>query len=289
MSGGEVLAHIMAINPSQAVVIMTAHGGTDMAEQLLVEGAVDFIPKPFKGEQLRRVVGIAAQRENYLISNSQFEEKVLTIRRREEQYRQLTEAHTRLLNHLSTVVMELDTDGCIKFINKAWAQLTGYAKDDTVGKPLADFAFGDDGNTRQFVTHHLHSLLSGKARSKKIEFQLATKRNEAIWVEVQFNDLYRKGKVSGLTVTLDNIDDRKKAEMQLSHLASHDTLTNLFNRHYFDTELTRLAETAKSQGDIHSLLYLDLDHFKVINDTQGHHQGDIILKEVASAISTLKT
>lgn len=288
MSGSEVLKHILAMNAQQAVVIMTAHGSLELAEALLIEGAVDFISKPFKGEQLRKVIAIAAQRENYLVSNSQFEEKVITIKRREEQFRQLSEAHTRLLNHLSTVVMELDTDGYIKFINKAWVLLTGYSREDTLGHSLADFAFGDDGNTRQYVQHHMRQMLDGKTASKRIEFQLETKSSDAIWVEVQFNDLYRKGKVSGVTANLDNIDDRKKAEMQLSHLASHDTLTNLYNRHYFDTELNRLAETADTQGVVHSLLYLDLDHFKVINDTQGHHQGDIILKEVAGTISSIK-
>lgn len=288
VSGVDVLSQLLEIRPKQAVVIMTAHGSTDMAESLMVSGAVDFIAKPFKGEQLRKVVAIAAQRENYLISNAQFEEKVLTIKRREDQYRQLSEAHTRLLNHLSTVVMELDTNGNIKFINKAWVQLTGFSKNETVGRCLADFAFGDDGNTRKFVAHTLQLLQTGEISSRRIEFQIAAKEGDAIWVEVQFNDLFKMGKVSGITVNLDNIDVRKKAEFQLNHLASHDTLTNLYNRHYFDQELTRLAETASSHNEVHALLYLDLDHFKVINDTQGHHQGDIILKEVAQAISAIK-
>lgn len=288
MSGLEVLDNIMRINPRQAVVIMTAHGGTDLAEELMIKGAVDFIQKPFKGDQLRRVVGIAAHRENYLISNAQFEEKVLTIKRREDQYKNLSEAHTRLLNHLSTVVMELDAEGLIKFVNKAWLNLTGYERSETVGLPLVDFAFGDDDNTKNFVKHHLDSIFDGSEHYKKIEFQLARKDGSAMWVEVQFNDLYRQGQVSGVTVTLDNIDDRKKAELELNHLASHDTLTNLYNRHYFDTELKRLADTAQNSGYLHALLYLDLDHFKVINDTQGHHQGDIILKEVAETIAKVK-
>lgn len=288
MTGPEVLENIMRINPRQAVVIMTAHGGTDLAEALMIKGAVDFIQKPFKGDQLRRVVGIAAHRENYLISNAQFEEKVLTIKRREDQYKNLSEAHTRLLNHLSTVVMELDAEGLIKFVNKAWLNLTGYERSETVGLPLVDFAFGDDDNTKNFVKHHLDSIFDGSEHYKKIEFQLARKDGSAMWVEVQFNDLYRQGQVSGVTVTLDNIDDRKKAELELNHLASHDTLTNLYNRHYFDTELKRLADTAQKSGYLHALLYLDLDHFKVINDTQGHHQGDIILKEVAETISKVK-
>ncbi len=288
MTGGEVLRRIMEINPKQAVVIMTAHGGTDLAEELMIAGAVDFIPKPFKREELRRVMAIAAHRENYLISNAQFEDKVITIKQREDQYKNLSEAHTRLLNHLSTVVMELDEQGCIKFVNKAWLKQTGYKKAETLGKSLVDFAHGDDDNTRNYVQHHLEQIFDGSQHYKKLEFQLAKSDGSAMWVETQFNDLYRQGKVSGVTVTLDNIDDRKKAELKLNHLASHDTLTNLYNRHYFDTELKRLAETAKGHGHVHYLLYLDLDHFKIINDTQGHYQGDIILKEVAASITSVK-
>ncbi|XOV77734.1 MAG: EAL domain-containing protein [Aestuariibacter sp.] len=288
MSGHQVLDAIMAHNPQQAVVIMTAHGGTDVAEELLIKGAVDFIPKPFKGDQLRAVIAIAAQRENYLISNSQFEDKVLTIEQREHQYKELSEAHTRLLNHLSTVVMELDGEGRIKFVNRAWRDLTGYRDSETIGELLESFGYGDDGETTQYVRHHLDKVISGEVDYNKIEYQVSTKSLSSIWVEVQFNDLHRHGELVGVTVTMDNIDDRKKAELELSHLASHDTLTNLFNRHYFDSELRRLADTALINKHTHCLLYLDLDHFKVINDTQGHHQGDQVIKDVADKLLAMK-
>lgn len=288
MSGPEVLDAIMKHDPQQAVVIMTAHGGTDVAEQLLIKGAVDFIQKPFKGEQLRSVIAIAAHRENYLISNAQFEEKVLTIEESEHQYKELSEAHTRLLNHLSTVVMELDTEGRIKFVNRAWKVLTGYRDSETAGELLASFGHGDDGGTTQYVRHHLNKVINGELDYNKIEFEISTKSMQPIWVEVQFNDLYRNGEIAGVTVTMDNIDDRKKAELELNHLASHDTLTNLYNRHYFDSELKRLADTALINKYTHCLLYLDLDHFKVINDTQGHHQGDQVIKDVADKLLAMK-
>lgn len=288
MSGSEVLNKIMQHNPSQAVVIMTAHGGTDLAEQLMVNGAVDFIPKPFKAEQLRKVVSIAAHRENYLISNAQFAEKVQTIQKREEQYRQLSETHTRLLDHLSTVVMELDLDGRIIFTNKAWTKLTGFTDEETNGRYLAPFAFNKSPRTINLINYHIENIMDGKSRFREIEFQIEHKSNEPLWVEVILNDITKNGEVVGITATIDNIDDRKKAEIKLNHLASHDTLTDLFNRHYFDEQLTKLAESSLQKGEIHSLLYLDLDHFKVINDTQGHHQGDIMLKEVALKIANIK-
>ena len=288
MSGPEVLARIMEQNPSQAVVIMTAHGGTDLAEQLMISGAVDFISKPFKADQLRKVISIAAHRENYLKSNAQFEEKVLTIKRGEDQYKLLSDTHTRLLDHLSTAVMELDSEGKILFANDAWTKLTGFSGSDTQGRYLAPFSFDETSRTADMIGKHLELILNGRKHTKELEFQLEHKSGGAIWVQAIFNAIVRNNQIVGITATIDNIDGRKKAEMKLSHLASHDTLTDLYNRHFFDEQLTKLSEQSITSEQIHSLLYIDLDHFKVINDTQGHHQGDKILKQVATKIAGMK-
>ena len=289
MSGSDVLRNIMERSPSQAVVIMTAHGGTDLAEELMIAGAVDFIQKPFKADQLRKVMSIAAHRENYLISNAQFEEKVLTIQQSEERYRHLSEAHQRLLDHLATVVMELDKNGRIKFVNQSWNLLTGYGLSETIGRSFSVFEHDNPKvNKPSQVEPSLAGIANGEMQHKKLEFQLMCKSGSALWVEAQFNVLEKDYKVIGITATIDNINERKSAQIRLNHLASHDTLTDLYNRHYFDTELNRLTNSAGNRGINHALLYLDLDHFKVINDTQGHYKGDIILKEVADTLKRVK-
>ena len=290
MSGSMVLQNIVQKAPRQAVVIMTAHGGSDLAEELMMEGAVDFIQKPFKAEQLRKVINIAAHRENYLISNTQFEEKVIAIKKSKEQYQVLLEEHQRLLDHLSTVVMELDLDGKIRFVNKAWCDLIGHSLSDTLGKRLADFVYVDQGVSPygHLIDKCVSTLSNGSLSHKKLEFQLACENDAALWIEAQFNVLEKDSTIIGITATLDNIDERKLAQSRLKHLASHDTLTNLYNRHYFDSELTRLARSSREDHSVHALLYLDLDHFKVINDTQGHYHGDMILKQVAHSLDREK-
>jgi len=289
MSGQQVLDVIMKHNPSQAVVVMTAHGGIDIAEDMILKGAVDFIQKPFRAEQLRKVVDVAAQREDFMVSNAQFEEKVVALQQSESRFKALSTAHQRVLDHLSTVVMELTLRGEVKFVNRAWWELTGFTTDKSLGKPFVNYiSTEEEPNQNNNVTEMLGQVLDGHKSYNKAEFQIKDSWGISHWVEGQFNQLKSEGKISGVTLTLDNIDERKQAEEQLNHLALHDTLTDLYNRYYFDRKLKQLAESAINESQCHSLLYIDLDHFKVINDTQGHQQGDAILKMVASKIYDFK-
>lgn len=288
ISGVKVLDYIIQKNPKQAVVIMTAHGDTDLAGQLMVNGAVDFISKPFKAEQLRKVVAIAAHRENYLISNAQFAEKVQAIQSSKEKFRQLYETHTRLLDHLSTVVMELDTQGRILFTNQAWTKLTGFDETESQNRFLAEFVEGSMSGSSNLVTEKINNVLQGEVSSQGIEFRIKNKQGELLWVEAILDDITKNDRVVGVTATIDNINERKQAQLELSYLASHDTLTGLYNRHYFDLQLAKLANSALEKGYTHALLYIDLDRFKIINDTQGHYHGDTVLKEVASSLLELK-
>ena len=289
MSGQQVLDVIMKHNPSQAVVVMTAHGGIDIAEDMILKGAVDFIQKPFRAEQLRKVVDVAAQREDFMISNAQFEEKVVALQQSESRFKALSTAHQRVLDHLSTVVMELTLDGKVKFVNRAWWELTGFTTDKSLGQPFVNYISDqEEAPQNHNVRDMLRQVLDGRKTYNKAEFQIKDSWGINHWVEGQFNQLKTEGKISGVTLTLDNIDERKQAEEQLNHLALHDTLTDLYNRYYFDRKLKQLSESAMNEGHCHSLLYIDLDHFKVINDTQGHQQGDAILKMVASKVYDFK-
>ncbi|MGJ8692607.1 MAG: EAL domain-containing protein, partial [Thalassotalea sp.] len=125
----------------------------------------------------------------------------------------------------------------------------------------------------------------GKSTFKNLEIQLIKQEN-FFWSELNLTPYHDdKGQLIGISGTIDDITARKKAEERLTHVALHDTLTGIFNRHYFDNELKALSNNAKRTGHEHTLLYIDLDHFKVINDSQGHHHGDLVLKEVVRLLS----
>lgn len=275
LNGQEVLAEIMRLNPKQSVVVMTAHGGIELAEQMMLQGAADFVNKPFRAEQLRRVIDVAAMREDFLISNEQFKQKVQQLAGSEERYRDLSEVHQRVLDHVSTVLMELTSAGTIKFANRAWYDLTAHS---AVADPYSFLHFLRPAD-QALVRTQLAAICAGDLDQWRTELHLAQPN---FWMSLNMAAL--PDKISGVTVTLENIDERKKAEQELQHLAMHDPLTGLYNRHFSDRELRRIAALA-SDKQSHALMYIDLDHFKVVNDSHGHSQGDAILREVANRLA----
>ncbi len=277
LNGQQVLHDIIRQQPQQSVVVMTAHGGIDIAESMMLQGAADFISKPFRADQLRRVIEVAAQREDFMVSNQQFRQKVEQLAGSEARYRALSQTHQRVLDHVSTVLMELDVAGHIRFANRAWFSLSGQSTAPE-GQLFSQYLQKAD---QPRFAEQLQALTEGGASQWRFELQLA---QPPCWVALHMIAL--PDRASGVALTLENIDERKKAEQELQHLALHDTLTGLYNRYFFDRELNRLAQQAHGKDASHALLYIDLDHFKVINDSHGHSQGDAILREVSLRLAS---
>lgn len=285
MSGNEILMEIQRINPNQPVVIMTAHATSDHAEELMLLGAADFLPKPFRAEQLRKVCDIAIHREDYLVSNAQFAARVKSLEERELEFRNLYESHHQLLDDLQSVVMELDEDLIICFLNRTWETLMGYPIEDSIGRPIEDFTSPEDSHQFAVFKEKIASAIYEKKSSAEIELCLRDVNDQKIWTQLKISRSTRSEQFSTLTICLDNITERRKSQEQLKYLAMHDSLTGLYNRHYFETTLEQLSKDASRSKRQHGLVYLDLDHFKVINDTFGHQKGDDVLREISAMLS----
>ncbi|PAJ73804.1 diguanylate cyclase [Pseudoalteromonas sp. NBT06-2] len=284
ISGTEVLDEILKKKPEQTVVIMTAHGSMDLAEELIFKGACDFISKPFRAEQLRKVIDIAARRDDFLVSNAQFAQTITTLKDNEIAKNSLAMAHQRLLDNLTTSVLELDESGKICFVNQSWFNLTGYSTEQTLNVCLSQFLSdtGSINNTR--YKNVMAKLINGELEKEKLELKLKHRHEDEHWIEARFNRIPNQNKVA-ISVTIDDITSRKIAEDKLAYQALHDPLTQLYNRHYFDQKLSEFSLLAQRQEQEHGLLYLDLDHFKSINDTQGHGQGDLVLTDISEQLT----
>ncbi len=283
MSGIDVMAEILQECPNQTIVVMTAHGSMDLAEELMLKGASDFVSKPFRTEQLRKVCEIASRREDFMISNDQFAATIQSLKDNEKARLDQAKEHQHILDNLCTAVLELDQQGIITFANKAWRQLTGLATTASIGQSIKLYV-SDDNQAPQHLMAAIESIFQGVCHNNRLEFKMLDKCNQEIWVEARLNKINRNNNAQAISIAIDDISARKSAEQQLQHLALHDSLTGLYNRYYFDNELRRLATSCRRSYSQHALLYLDLDHFKTINDTLGHNQGDYVLKDVAAKL-----
>ena len=284
LSGRDILIEIQNIDPGQPVVIMTAHTTIEQAEELMLLGAVDFLPKPFRPEQLRKVCDIAIHRDDFLVSNAQFAARAQSLQERELAYRHLYQTHHQLLDDLQTVVMEVDERFVIQFLNRAWETMMGFSIGASLGRPIDDFVAADD--IPQWIPskERMRRALQLEETCPDLELCLRNKQRHKLWVQMKVSKSTTNSNKSRLTICLDNITERRAAQEQLKYLAMHDSLTGLYNRHYFENALEQLSSDAIRNNRQHGLVYIDLDHFKVVNDTFGHQKGDEVLREMAQLL-----
>ncbi len=284
MAGPDVLKKIMEENPQQAVVAMTADGSVERCEALMLGGATDFVAKPFHANQMRQICEMAVRREDCLVSNQQFSERTRTLQTVQAHYHDIADAHQRLLDNLSSVVFELDPKGRLRFLNRAWERLSHYKVRESVDRFLYDFLHPTD---RSQYRSLIRALTLGRKQHHEQEVRLLSRRGETLWVEISL--AIKQHPELGITAIyghLTDITERKVAMQKIEHMAIHDTLTGLYNRRYFEISLEHMvASSARSAGP-HALLYIDLDHFQMVNDTLGHRDGDMVLKEISELLAT---
>lgn len=285
LSGRDILIEIHSIDPNQPVVIMTAHTTIDQAEELMLLGAVDFLPKPFRAEQLRKVCDIAIHRDDFLVSNAQFAARVRAVQERENEFRALYENHHQLLNDLQSVVMELDAEFNIQYLNQAWESTMGFSVNECLGRSLETFIAVDEIHQYTLFKNKIRKSLQHHKPCPEFELCLSDYRGQQLWVQLKISRSSKLQDSANLTICLDNITERRKSQEQLKYLAMHDSLTGLYNRHFFESTLAQLTADSVRNHRQHALVYLDLDHFKVINDTFGHQKGDEVLREMSHLLS----
>ena len=175
----------------------------------------------------------------------------------------------------------LDTFGTILSINRIGAESLGYTVDELIGQSVTRLIHPED---ISFVSAYIEKQFNAAGRDSGIEYRKIRKDGSVFWVHLRANREPRAQEPCLLAVCRD-ITDRRRLEDQLSYQASHDALTDLINRREFEHRLGRLlVRTEQHPGD-HVLCYLDLDQFKIINDTCGHVAGDELLRQVASLLT----
>jgi diguanylate cyclase (GGDEF)-like protein/PAS domain S-box-containing protein len=181
-------------------------------------------------------------------------------------------------------VLVTDTQGLIVHVNRAFMEITGYQCEDVMGQRPSLFKSGR--HSAHFYQQMFQALESTGEWSGEIWNRRKSGEIYPQWqtIRVIHDD---QGQVSHYVAVFSDISAMKNSEHELAHLAHHDPLTDLPNRLLF----TDRAEQALASAQVHkrgcALLLMDLDHFKIINDSLGHNVGDQLLKLVAERLSGL--
>ncbi len=186
-------------------------------------------------------------------------------------------------DHTAVGMALVEPLGNIVQVNSALCQITGYEEATLLTLHYQALTHPSEVNKVQLL---VQQLLSRQLPSFQFDTQYINRKNETIWVHLcvsMARDINTKS--DRLIFQLQNITDRKRAEAQLQHDALHDAMTGLPNRVLFMTHLKRVVDRAKRNPErLFAVLFLDLDRFKIVNDSLGHFAGDQLLTEAANRL-----
>ena len=191
------------------------------------------------------------------------------------------------LNSLVEAVITTDKDGHITFMNPAAEQLTGATLASATGKPLEEIVHLVDETEQRLLSDPVRQALSSGAtvNLSRRALLLSRANGSERSIEVSAAPIRDSAKqLLGAAIVLHDVTELRGLAHQMSYQATHDALTGLVNRREFERRLEEAIESGHRGDGQHVLCYLDLDRFKLVNDTSGHLAGDSMLREVAKLL-----
>ncbi len=191
------------------------------------------------------------------------------------------------LRSIRDAVIATDAGGDIQFMNPIAEKLLGHSTEELRGQPFAGFIRFIDELSRAPIPDPVSASLRG---GKVIQLNsgnelLLDRQHSEIAISgtaapMRLDD----GRLIGCVIALQDVSDAREMTHRLFHQANRDALTGLYNRQSFENQLTALIEGEDFRGRSHVFLYMDLDQFKVVNDTDGHIAGDELLRELGALL-----
>ncbi|MBV8497026.1 MAG: EAL domain-containing protein, partial [Gammaproteobacteria bacterium] len=192
------------------------------------------------------------------------------------------------LQSIGDAVLSTDAEGRIDYINPVAETLTGWSLAEARGQPIGAVLKLINELTREPIENSLSGALGRSGSGAPADHAvLITRAGTEVAIQESAAPICdRGGQVIGAVVVFHDVTKERRLKRALSWQASHDALTGLINRREFDNRLHAALSSAQRGEGSHALLYIDLDQFKVVNDTCGHQAGDRLLRDVTGLLQT---
>jgi diguanylate cyclase (GGDEF)-like protein/PAS domain S-box-containing protein len=286
IGGHEIMDFINQKGIESDVIVMSGEVGIDAAIGALKRGAYDYLRKPYSREELLTTVANALKQRRLQEANARIANQ---LENSEKMYRYLVDSSP-------DIIYTLNHEGKFTFINDRAYQLLGYKREELIGQHYSIVVHEEDLERARYVFNERRvderasrnvelrlKCHAGANQERTFNNTLMTISLNAIGMHVPDQEV-RRLEFYGTYGVARDITDRKRAEEVISYQAYHDILTDLPNRILFKDRLGLAVIQAKRKQTELAVMFIDLDRFKLVNDTLGHVKGDELLQQAAGRL-----
>ncbi|MBN2873973.1 MAG: EAL domain-containing protein [Spirochaetales bacterium] len=249
-------------------IFLTAYTDEKTLERAKEVQPYGYILKPFKERELYTTIDIALYKH----------EMSRKLTRQERLF-------SAILHSINDGIIAIDMDQNVQFMNTVAEDITGVREVDTRGKSITRFLTLTEATSKQDILSSVTSI--GERSTFFNDVTLRNQLGQTLVLDGSITRIHEhSNSTDGYLITLRDITELRRLSESLNYQSSHDSLTGLSNREEFGYKLGEILKNVKMIGGTHSLLILDIDRFKAINDTCGTIAGDELLRQIASHIQT---
>ncbi|MCG8316104.1 MAG: EAL domain-containing protein [Pseudomonadales bacterium] len=288
LNGHQVMEYLQKNDKDIPIIVVSGETGFDSVTKALKSGAYDFIRKPYVAEELVNAVKHAIKSKVLAQENHAMHEQV----------KHSESLHRFMVNSSPDIIYMLDPHGHFTFVNDSVQTLLNVPRQALIGQHFSSLLSDDQLKSHPFA---LNERRSGDRKTQNVELHLrrrisyeSTQQSGTLSIpfEVSSMGIYEEDKITGKKQykgtygIARDITARKQAESVIRFQAYHDLLTGLPNRSLLKDRLKLAISQAKRCNEKVVFMFLDLDRFKIINDTLGHTIGDQLLQAVARRLQS---
>jgi len=229
-------------------------------------------------EILRLLQRNQAELESRVAARTQDLAKANERLERDNRARRRAESHARALFEQAAVGMVvLDDAGTIRDVNSRYAGMMGRRADELTGRPFTLFADAEDPTE---IDPAAHGIVRREHACERAD-------GTVIHCHTTLSPLVGTNDAASMLAVIEDVTERNRAREELSYLAYHDALTGLANRALLEEHAQKVFAHVQRTGRCAAVLFIDIDHFKLVNDSMGHDRGDVLLRRVSRRLEAM--